>query len=856
MRAPRLVIVGGSHTRLLGALACVLLMLCGGMADAASARPSRLTRVGFPPAVPSGASLLGELSHTAQLRITVVLRPRAPAALAAFATAVSTPGSKLYHRYIRPGQFARRFGAKPAQIVAIERSLRAHGLRPGMPSQNGLSIPVTATAGGVEHAFSLALVRFRLPSGRVAVLGSQAPSLDSGIAQNVQTVLGLSTTTGLHPLRSRPSLVRPLRSGRLASRAAPHVATGGPQPCAAATATAPSQSAYTADQVASAYGLSGFYGAGDQGQGQTIALYELEPNDPRDIAAYQACYGIKASVSYLPVDGGAGSGAGSGEAALDIEQAMGLAPKATFLVYQGPNSSQNGPGSGPYDVFAAIIGQDRARVVSVSWGQCEKLEGAANAQAESTLFQEAAAQGQSILAASGDAGSEDCDGGQALPDIGLAVDDPGSQPFVTSVGGTSLQALGPPPTELVWNNGGSIGGLLGLAPGAGGGGVSRLWRMPSFQASAPPFLGVIQPDSSAAPCGATPGYCRQVPDVSAAADPNTGYLIYYNGSGTTGNAPTGWQGTGGTSASAPLWAALVGLANASSRCGGMPLGFINPALYRAAATGYSASFHDVASGNNDFTGTNGGLYPAGPGFDMASGLGTPNGSSLATALCSNRPRVATPGPQRSSVGTSVNLPIVATGSPGAVLRYAASGLPPGLRIDPATGRISGRLQRTARSTVRLTVADQFGGAGAISFPWTVGPAPKLSRASLTGVAAARPTLRFMIGAGPSAPALTQVVVALPTGLRFAARTRRVTVTGSGGKRLRFSGSVAHGALTITLRAAATLVHVNITYASISATSSLVSAVGSHRVGRLRLRATVYDAGHGVKRLSATVKPGS
>jgi hypothetical protein len=855
VRLPRLVIGSGSRALLLSALAGAA-VLGSANPGTALARPSRMLRVGFSPTAPSGASLLGELSSSAPMRITVALRPRNPSALAAFAAAVSNPGSRLFHRYITPAQFARRFGPPRSQIRAVERSLRAHGLTPGRPSANSLSIPVTATAGGIERAFSLALVRVRLPGGVVAVLNTLAPSLDAGIAGAVQAVLGLTSTAGLHPLSARPALVRPARSSRLGVRAAPHLSTGGPRPCASAAAAAPSQSAYTADQIASAYGLSGLYGAGDQGQGQTIALYELEPDDPRDIAAYESCYGVKASVAYVPVDGGAGSGAGSGEAALDIEQAIGLAPKATFLVYQGPNSTQNGPGSGPYDVFSAIVSQDRARVTSVSWGQCEKLEGAPDAQAESTLFQEAATQGQSILAAAGDAGSEDCKNGSPLADISPAVDDPGSQPFVTSVGGTTLRALGPPPGELVWNNGGGLGGLLGLSPGAGGGGVSQLWPMPGFQTSAPSSLHVIGAGSSGAPCGATGGYCREVPDVSADADPNTGYLIYYNGAGSVGNVPAGWQGTGGTSASAPVWAALIGLANASKACAGRAVGFVNPGLYRAAATGYSAYFHDITLGNNDFTGTNGGRYAAGVGFDMASGLGTPNGTALAAGLCAQSLLVATPSPRHSAVGLSVSLKITATDAPGSVLRYTASGLPAGLRLDPATGQISGQPRRTGRSTVRLSVSDQSGGLRTIAFAWTIGAAPKLSQASLTGVAEARPTLQFTVAAGRGAPALSQIAVGLPAGLEFAARPRQVTVSGSGARRLRFRAAVAHGTLTISLRSAAPSVQVSITYGSISATSALVSNVARRRVGRLGLRVTVTDASRGVKRLTAAIRPRS
>src|SRR5205814_793269 len=176
--------------------------------------------------------------------------------------------------------------------------------------------------------------------------------------------------------------------------ASPHVITGGPQPCQSAQSVASAHSAHTADQIASAYDFSPLYDAGNRGIGVTVAIYELEPNSPTDIDAYQSCYGTHASVSYVPVDGGAGTGPGSGEAALDIEDLIGLAPGANVIVYQGPNSSSGGPGSGPYDTFAAIINQNRARVITVSWGECESALGLGPASAEATLFQQAAVQGQ------------------------------------------------------------------------------------------------------------------------------------------------------------------------------------------------------------------------------------------------------------------------------------------------------------------------------------------------------------------------------------------------------------------------------------------------------------------------------
>lgn len=659
------------------ALMLALAAVTGPSALAAGA-PGR--RVGFAPRLPPGASLAGPLSGSTPLHVTVALQPRDPAALQAFATAVSTPGSSLYGHYIAPAQFAQEFGPTSAQIDAVEASLRAHGLAPGPISSNHLSIPVQTRATALQRAFSLVLDRVALAGHRgTGVVNTAAPLLDGSIAGLVQGVVGLSSLTAPHPLYARPHGVH--------AHTTAHVATGGPQPCSAARAAAPSQAAYTADQIASAYGFSGLYGAGDQGKGETVALYELEPYAPADIAAYQSCYGTHASVSNVTVDGGAGGGPGVGEAALDVEQVIGLAPQATILVYEGPNSSSSAPGSGYYDTWSTLIGQDRARVVSASWGQCEALVAPSDAAAESTLFQEAAAQGQTIFSASGDEGSEDCNGQMGfVPNLQLSVDDPSSQPFVTGVGGTTMPSLGPRPTEQVWNSGGGVTGVLGTAPGAGGGGKSTLWTMPSYQSGAASFLHVSQSG------------VRETPDVSADADPNTGYLIYWNGSGSV-KGPVGWQGIGGTSAAAPVWASAVALVDASRTCNGALVGFANPALYRAAGSAYGQDFNDVTHGNNDFTGTNGGRFNAGPGFDMASGLGTPNAAALVGGLCHGATR---PGSPRI---TASSLSGVAAGRPSLSLTVRAG------RSAPGMHRVSIKLPsglRFARKARQVSVTGPHG----------------------------------------------------------------------------------------------------------------------------------------------------
>jgi kumamolisin len=250
-------------------------------------------------------------------------------------------------------------------------------------------------------------------------------------------------------------------------------------------------------------------------------------------------------------------------------------------------------------------------VLSSSAGSCEHevtAEAPGLTSSESTLFEQAATEGMSVLVAAGDAGSAACR--QSGAGTELSVQDPAGQPFVTAVGGTSLTALGPPPTETAWNEAQKGGG-------AGGGGISALWPMPTWQVGG----GAVDAYSSGEPCGAASGYCREVPDVAASADAFHGYEIYHAG---------GWVQTGGTSASAPLWAALIALVD-SGPSPPLRLGLVTPALYHLHSSVPSA-FNDVTTGDNDFTGTNGGRYPAAAGYDMATGLGTPVAAVLAGAL--------------------------------------------------------------------------------------------------------------------------------------------------------------------------------------------------------------------------------
>ncbi len=201
-----------------------------------------------------------------------------------------------------------------------------------------------------------------------------------------------------------------------------------------------------------------------------------------------------------------------------------------------------------------------------------------------------------------------------VQNLNLAVSDPASQPYVTAVGGTSLQGIGPAPTETTWND------QLHYAEGAGGGGISQTFTMPAFQQA----LGEVT-GSSGTPCGNASGDCREVPDVSADADPSTGYVVYDAVNGL------GWTAIGGTSGAAPLWAAVLAVA-ASADANTAGYGALNPILYTLAQKAPGTYLNDVTSGNNDYNAANGGQFAATSGYDMATGLGTPVTSALATGL--------------------------------------------------------------------------------------------------------------------------------------------------------------------------------------------------------------------------------
>jgi kumamolisin len=390
------------------------------------------------------------------------------------------------------------------------------------------------------------------------------------------------------------------------------------------SAAAAQGTSYPPNQVADIYQFP----AGTTGAGQTVAIIELGGGfSTSDLDTYFGGLGIAVpSVSAVSVDG-ASNAPGSDptgadvEVNLDIDVVGAAAPGATQLVYFAPNNGDQGFVDAISDAAAA---SPAPIAISISWGQSEDSWTAQGLTSMNEAISDAVTLGITVCVAAGDNGSSD-----GVTDGEVHVDFPASSPYALACGGTTLVAdpsTGVVSSEVVWNETASN-------EGATGGGVSDQFALPSWQATA----GVpARASGSAAAAGtaAAPGATdsahrrhhpgtgtgtgtgtggtggRGVPDVAGNADPTTGYQVYSDGSA---------QVVGGTSAVAPLWAALISrLAEAT----GQRFGLLQGTLYAGITAGVDvAGFTDITSGNN-------GAYSAGPGWDACSGLGSPVGSTL------------------------------------------------------------------------------------------------------------------------------------------------------------------------------------------------------------------------------------
>jgi hypothetical protein len=666
-----------------GAVVVALVAAPAGAAPVGHVKPA-YARIAGTTRAPRGALKIGVTSTSKRIAGVVALAPRDPAALAAEAKAVSDPHSARFHQFLSPTEFANEYAPTAATITAVKSTLSASNLAVTSVSRNGMLVHFSGSVGSAESAFRTQLSDFRLANGRVATNATTALSFPASIASSVTAVVGLDNVaerSGSFRRATQPAARKAVTSKLTHYK-------GAPSACSTATAAANAYGGLTDDQIAHAYGVDGLYKHSELGTGQTVGIVEFEPFLLSDVKAFDSCYygaseaaAMTGRIVTTTVDGGAGVGPGSGESILDVEDVQGLAPGATVNVYEAPNSD-----SGSLDMLNQMV-QDNNTVISNSWGICEPdllsaVPGAANA--ENTIFEQAALQGESVFSSAGDSGSDDCARGTSPTANPLGVDDPASQPYVTAVGGTTITNANVPIDEQVWND--------GAAGGGGGGGVSQIWGAQSWQQS---FLDTTSAanavtDTGLTACASSPSTaaaCREVPDVSAQADEYTGAITIY--SAEFG----GWTTFGGTSSATPLWAAMIADTNSTAGCAATKVGFVSPELYALAAVPatYKASFTDIKLGNNDvYDVATGDAYATRAGYDMASGLGSPRlttGTStlgLAGNLCSlasaAAPSITSISPAVIDASTTGSMTISGTGF------ASATGLSIGNYEVPASDR--------------------------------------------------------------------------------------------------------------------------------------------------------------------------
>jgi kumamolisin len=514
----------------------------------------------------------GELS--APLRFSVTLRMRDLEGLQdRIASGGRVPASDMEAEYL----------PLRADYDRVAAWLASRGFAITMPDNAHTSVFVQGSVEEVSRAFGVAFARVAVSDGEYTSAVA-APSIPAELAPVVLSVNGLQPEFRLRHVRSRALAPQDLYGGYVY---------------------------VTPDNVASAYNFP----KSATGAGQVIAIPGEGPVATSDLAAFWSATGVAQSVANftsINVDGGPGNNPPAGasdEADLDVEWAGAMAPGATIRLYLAVNV---------FETFTQIMNDlpnfPGMTVVSISYGDTEGNEGRSNLQSYSQVFAQMGAAGLSVFASSGDSGSNPTPGSGAngySASNPLAVNYPASDPSVTGVGGTDVQYSGSwaYSGELVWND-------IAGSKSASGGGVSSFFAKPSWQVGGSLLASQVE---------------RCVPDVSAisVADLNDviigpkfapfnatdqGVLVF------VGGAPVG---RAGTSLSCPVWAAVAALVNqARSAAGAKPLGIMNPSLYPLQGT---SAFNDITSGTN-------GAYSAGPGYDLCSGLGSPNVANLIAAL--------------------------------------------------------------------------------------------------------------------------------------------------------------------------------------------------------------------------------
>ncbi|MDF2909858.1 MAG: putative periplasmic aspartyl protease [Sporolactobacillus laevolacticus] len=583
-------------------------------------------------AVLNNADYFGDLRDNTPVSVDIVLKVKNEHLLQSYIDRSVNPNSAFYHKYLNVHEFGSNFGASPATISALTQYLKNYHISTKVYA-NQLIVSASGTAGDFNKAFSVTIQKAKF-KGRSFHAAKNGPKLPRFLANNVLAVLGLTNYSELTPR----SVKRPLKLTPNAS--------GGPL-------------SLNPSDLIKQYNVGPLYSKGADGTGQTIGIVTLADFNTEDAYSFWQQEGIDVKPDRIHkklVDGGSDWN-GYEETTLDVEQSGALAPKSDINVYVGPNTD-----TGFVNAFATAINENTASQISVSWGLSEtaitaaindQTEDPAYAKVFNQLFEQAAAQGISMFASAGDAGSYD-----ASRDVGtynLAVDNPADSPYITAAGGTTLPWSYTTRTGVKlnvsserawgWNYLYPYFDSLGLNTPegwanyyfvGGGGGFSQQFATPNYQKGvsgvnqytavqlwqpSTDFGSVTPLSNPKIVTGQATG--RNMPDVSLNADPYTGYKVYLSDPNAPGSN-AGFATFGGTSVVSPQLADLTALMNSSQND---RIGFWNSQIYRFAKQ-KNSPFHPLnttgAENTNLFyTGTEGTIY------NQSTGLGTIDVASLA-----------------------------------------------------------------------------------------------------------------------------------------------------------------------------------------------------------------------------------
>jgi subtilase family serine protease len=586
--------------RPLGAIASVIIVSC--LTFSSQAFGQQASTIELSPLV-AESSFLSPADPAKEISVVLALPLGDSQGAADFVRRVSDPKDQLFRHFITPEEFAARFGANQADYAALKEWATANGLQISQESVARSLLTVRGTVAQFQELFRTQFNNYRSSDGREFYSAGVEPTIPNAISSKVEGVVGLTESRQFAPLAKVYK-----RFGEEPLTPAVRTETAG--------GTGPG-GAYAASDLRTAYFIPSFGGATPQ----TVAVFEQGGFHQSDVDQYlDRMHLPNRPVTFVGVNGYDGSVNDAGvelEAVLDIDMVIGINPNVKeVLVYEdGKDSFQ----VALLDALEQVAKDNKAQTLSISYGQDERQQGKSAIKAENTALIQLTSQGITVLVSAGDDGAYGRSGTAFVP-AHLEAPDPGSQPYVTSVGGTTLFTFANEAylQEEVWND-------LGFGDGATGGGVSSYWPIPTWQSPA-----LVTGNGGSASK-------RNVPDVAAVGNPLTGVAVYSKING-------GWIQIGGTSVSAPIWAGYISILNAGLQYSGVGagVGFFNPTWYGlfSARFGNPLDVVDGTNGNAQIFGTAG--YPAGPGYDNCTGLGSLWGGGFAYILLTTGSQQGTP----------------------------------------------------------------------------------------------------------------------------------------------------------------------------------------------------------------------